>query len=115
MGLSIIHTKINIMEQGLRFTMQISVTEIVTEIGMRIDRGYFTHTIIKTEIDEACFMWMILVLIQFVDIHDWKKSEWSQEYIQKRVEEATPETFLWFVAHYFRNKTFQHLISWSFL
>jgi hypothetical protein len=56
-------------------------------------------------------MWMILVLIQFVDIHDWKKSEWSQEYIQKRVEEATPETFLWFVAHYFRNKTFQHLIS----
>ena len=50
--------------------MSIFMTEIITEMGMKIDRGCFTQTIIVTEIDKACFMMTILLLISVVDFLD---------------------------------------------
>ena len=42
-------------------------------MGMKIDRGCFTQTIIVTEIDKACFMMTILLLISVVDFLDWNR------------------------------------------
>ena len=50
--------------------MSIFVIEITTEIGMKIDRGCFTQTIIITEFDEVCFMMTILLMISVVNFHD---------------------------------------------
>ena len=57
----------NLCLKSLRFTMSIFITEIITEIGMKIDRGCFTQTMITTEIDKACFMMTILLMISVVD------------------------------------------------
>ena len=45
-------------------------TEIITKIGMKIDRGCFTQTIITTEIDKAYFMmttWLMISVVNFLD------------------------------------------------
>ena len=53
--------------------MSIFVTEIRTEIGMKIDRGCFTQMIITTEIVTACFMVTILLMISVVDFLNWNR------------------------------------------
>ena len=53
--------------------MSVFVTEITTEIGMKIDRGCYTQSIITVEIDKTCFMMTILLLISVVDFHDWNR------------------------------------------
>ena len=50
--------------------MSIFVTEITTEIGMKIDRGCFTQTKIATEIDKACFMRTISLMNSVVNFLD---------------------------------------------
>ena len=91
-------------ELSPRFTMSIFVTEITIEIGMKIDRGWFTQTKITTEINKACFTMTISLMNSVVNFLDWNRQSMFHD-VDCRVRVTEIDRFINIIANWSHGST----------